>query len=90
MVPPLSQEQSKLMDQFVNKDKYLVGRDKIYHLIETKYPESGISRRQVMDWLKGNRTNQIHDQPINKLERKAPAANPNNNIRKLVSGIWIC
>ena len=83
MAPPLRDEQRQLLDKVVNIDKFLLGRDKLYALIKEQHKNSGISRRQIMEFLKTNHTNEIHDQPIDKNQKKQAAA---SNFKK--TGFW--
>ena len=52
MAPELTEKQNKLLHKIYYEDKYYFGRDRIFALLQDKYPKCDISRRQVMDWLK--------------------------------------
>jgi len=61
MTPPLTNEEKELL-----KDTYEVvlgGRDKLYKFIQEHHPDSDISRRQVMEWLRGQELNQLTTTP---------------------------
>mgnify|MGYP005989309477 FL=1 len=61
MTPPLTKKQEELL-----KDTYarvLGGRDKLYKFIQEHHPDINISRRQVMEWLRGQELNQLTTTP---------------------------
>jgi len=51
---------NETIDSVYNDCNYF-GRDKLFHLIRQKY--HGISRNDVMEYLRNNETHQIHSQP---------------------------
>ena len=59
----LSDEQRNLLNRLYYEEKILVGRDKLYKYVQQNHPDAGISRRQVMDFLKGQRTWQLTKHP---------------------------
>ena len=61
MTPPLTKKQKELLN-----DTYKVvlgGRDKLYKFLLEHHPSSDISRRQVMEWLRGQELNQLTTTP---------------------------
>ena len=61
MTPPITKKQEALLND--TYQKVLGGRDKLYKFIQEHHPLSNISRRQVMEWLKGQELNQITTTP---------------------------
>ncbi len=61
MTPPLTKKQKELLNE--TYEKVLGGRDKLYKFLQEHHPNSNISRRQVMEWLKGQELNQITTTP---------------------------
>lgn len=59
MAYSLTSKQRNLLNKVYYKDKVLMGRDKLFAYLNLYYPDSGISRRQVMDWLKKQNLNQL-------------------------------
>ena len=51
---------NKVIDSEYN-DCHYYGRDKLYHLIKSKYV--GISRNDIMSYIANNQTNQLHSRP---------------------------
>jgi transposase InsO family protein len=48
----LNDEQEAIMKKIYYDDKFTFGRDKIFYKIKSEFPDSGISKRAVMFWLK--------------------------------------
>jgi len=61
MTPPLTKKQKDLLKD--TYEKVLGGRDKLYKFLQEHHPKSNISRRQVMEWLKGQELNQLTTTP---------------------------
>jgi transposase InsO family protein len=59
MAYSLTSKQRNLLNKVYYKDKVLMGRDKLFAYLNLYYPDSGISRRQVMDWLKKQNVHQL-------------------------------
>lgn len=55
---PLTAEQTEILRKLYYDDKFLFGRDRIYEKVRDK----GISRRQVMEWLKLQEIHQLFSQ----------------------------
>ncbi|DAC81777.1 TPA_asm: integrase [Monosiga MELD virus 2] len=62
MAPPLSKKQNELLHKIYFDEKFFFGRDKITKYLQEKYPDSDISRRQVMDWLKQQEVHQLYQE----------------------------
>lgn len=62
MAPPLKKEQQELLHSLYYDKNLKLGRDKLFHYIYTKFPESEISRRQVMDFLNSQESHQVFQQ----------------------------
>jgi len=71
MAPPLTNEQEKVMFDVYYKQKMFFGRDRLFHYIKTEYPESKISRRQIMDFLKKQKNWQENVIPRKRKNTKA-------------------
>jgi len=61
MTPPLNEKQKALLHDVYTK--VLGGRDKLFKFLLEHHPESDISRRQVMEWLRGQELNQLTTTP---------------------------
>lgn len=48
----LTPEQESIMKKIYYEDKFTFGRDKLFYKIKTEFPDSGISKRAIMFWLK--------------------------------------
>ena len=48
----LSEEQKSLLHKLYYNESMFLGRDKLFQYVKFTYPESGISRRNLMFWLK--------------------------------------
>lgn len=59
MAPPLSREKEEALKKLYYEEKNFIGRDRLYELVKTK--DLGISRRQVMDWLKDQEMHQLYN-----------------------------
>ena len=59
----LSAEQDSLLNKLYYKDSLFVGRDRLYKYVASNHPEAGISRREVMKWLKLQKPWQLTKQP---------------------------
>ena len=60
MTPPLSTKQLKALDKLVIEEKNFVGRDALWRLISEKKTDLKISRRQIMNYIKGSETHQLY------------------------------
>ena len=59
MTPPLSKYQLEILNtEFYTNMKYF-GRDKLYNIMKSKYPEHP-SRRQIAEWLAIQEVNQLY------------------------------
>lgn len=58
---PSADQEELLYDLYYNK-KLLFGRDRLYKYIQENYPDSGISRRMVYNWLSRQEVHQIFQQ----------------------------
>jgi len=56
----LNKQQEQLLNKIYYEDKFLFGRDKLFDLLKTKYPEYNISRRMLMYWLKNQEVYQVN------------------------------
>jgi hypothetical protein len=59
----LSEEQSKLLHHIYYDQKILVGRDKLHKYIQQNHPDSGISRAQIMNFLRAQPSWQLTKRP---------------------------
>jgi hypothetical protein len=66
MAPPLSKEQEDILKDIYYNQKMFFGRDKLFQYIKLNYPESKISRRQVMSFLESQETYQLNKPVIQK------------------------
>ena len=57
--PNLAKEEDVLLHSIYYDKHIYFGRDKIFKYIQTNYPDSKISRRQVMNWLKDREVQQL-------------------------------
>lgn len=71
MAPPLSKEQEKLLFDIYYKQKMFFGRDRIFQYIKKEYPDSKISRRQIMEYLKKQKNWQENYIPRKRKSTKA-------------------
>ena len=71
MAPPLSNEQEKILFDIYYKQKMFFGRDRLFQYIKKEYPDSKISRRQIMDYLKKQKNWQENYIPRKKKSTKA-------------------
>lgn len=62
---PLTLDQLNLLNKLYYEDKLLFGRDRLYKFIVANYPDSKITRRQVMHFLASQETHQLYA-PTNK------------------------
>lgn len=60
MAPPLTKDQLELLHNIYYDKNFFFGRDKLFKYIEANYPESDISRRQVMDFIKDQKIHQLY------------------------------
>ncbi len=65
--PPLDNKQKAILHKVYYDDKNFFGRDKIYGLVQ----DTGISRRQVQDWLSEQEAYQLY-----RVTRKAKTIQP--------------
>jgi transposase InsO family protein len=70
-VKPLSPSQEDFMRDLVYKRGNHAGRDRLFKLVDFKYPEQGLTRRQVAKWLSEQETQQIH-RPFKRQRSVAP------------------
>ena len=59
MAPPLTSQQLKVLKLLIKQRNYQ-GRDGLWILVRSKYPNLKISRRQVMDFIKSSETHQLY------------------------------
>ena len=62
----LTSEQDALLKKLYYNDALFVGRDRLYKYVAANHPEAGISRRDVMTWLKLQTTWQLTARPPKK------------------------
>lgn len=55
----LSEEQKQLLHDIYYNQKFMYGRDKIHFKVKTEYPDSGITRDAIGEWLKLQEVNQL-------------------------------
>ena len=60
MAPPLDSKQLDILNKEFYVNKNLFGRDKLYHIIKSKYLDTAASRRQIAEWLAQQEVNQIY------------------------------
>ena len=63
MAPELTKAQQELLHRLVFKKRMFLGRDRIFQYLQKHHPNAGISRRQVMDFLKKQEIAQLFKQP---------------------------
>ena len=51
MAPSLSSNQLGILNTEFYTNMNFFGRDKLYNIMKSKYPEHAISRRQIAEWL---------------------------------------
>lgn len=56
----MTKEQTQLLEDLYYKQKFMFGRDKLFKYIQLNQPDSGISRRQIAEWLENQELHQIH------------------------------
>jgi transposase InsO family protein len=71
MAPPLKADQEALLKKLYYDEKILFGRDKLWRYIVSNNPESKISRRQTLDWLKKQTNYQLNVRPPTRKDTKA-------------------
>ena len=59
MAPPLSKEQLEILNTEFYFNLQFFGRDKLYNIMKSKYPEHP-SRRQIAEWLQNQEVNQLY------------------------------
>jgi len=62
MAPLLQKKQEELLHELYYKKGLSVGRDKLYAYLCDNYPDDGISRRQVNNWLQSQEVHQLHQE----------------------------
>ena len=60
MAPPLDSKQLDILNKEFYDNKNLFGRDKLYHIIKSKYLDTAPSRRQIAEWLALQEVNQLY------------------------------
>lgn len=60
---PLSFEQNDILDKLYRQQGFLLGRDKLFAKVKEVYPDSGITIRQVNEYLKHQNLNQTTRRP---------------------------
>ena len=59
MTPPLSKYQLDILNTEFYTNLQFFGRDKLYNIMKSKYPEHP-SRRQISEWLSQQEVNQLY------------------------------
>ena len=59
MAPPLSKEQLEILNTEFYTNLQFFGRDKLYTIMKSKYPEHPL-RRQIAEWLSHQEINQLY------------------------------
>lgn len=62
MTKPLTEEQKALLHRIYYDNKMFFGRDRLFTYISSTYPDSGISRRKIANWLKTQEVAQLYKQ----------------------------
>src|SRR5207253_6453805 len=65
---PITEKQKALLHEIYYDDNIYFGRDKLFKYIRANHPDSGISRRDVMEWLKLQRPWQITKRPLKRVK----------------------
>src|SRR5207253_59234 len=65
---PLSEKQKALLHEIYYDDNIYYGRDKLFKYIRANHPDCGISRRDVMEWLKQQKPWQITKRPLKRVK----------------------
>ena len=60
MAPPLSKYQLEILNTEFYLNLQFFGRDKLYTIMKSKYPDKVISRRQIAEWLSNQEVNQLY------------------------------
>ena len=60
MAPSLSSNQLGILNTEFYTNMNFFGRDKLYNIMKSKYPEHAISRRQIAEWLATQEVNQLY------------------------------
>ena len=68
----LSPEQDQILDKLYNQSGFLMGRDRLWFTVKREYPDSEISQRDVMRWLKHQTIWQKHTRNMIKPGAVAP------------------
>ena len=60
MAPPLDSKQLDILNKEFIVNNNLIGRDKLYQIIKSKYEDTAPSRRQIAEWLALQEVNQLY------------------------------
>ena len=59
----ISKKHTKLLQQIYYNEAMYLGRDRLFHYVQEKYPNDHPTRQQLMQWLKEQKVHQIHTRP---------------------------
>ena len=60
MTPPITSKHLELLNTEFYTNMNFFGRDKLYTIMKSKYPDKVISRRQIAEWLQNQKVNQLY------------------------------
>ena len=60
MTPPITSKQLEILNTEFYTNLQFFGRDKLYNIMKSKYPDKVISRRQIAEWLQNQEVNQLY------------------------------
>lgn len=80
MAPPLSNTQTELLKEIYYEKKVQFGRNKLFEYLKTNHPDSGISRRQLWDFLSSQKVHQVFQAKKKQTSIRPIVSNQVNNI----------